>query len=239
MPKPQRSNAIGILVAAVIALSLAVLGFLFANENNFPPNSLPWKPVALDAPPNWIARWQLNRLKADPAACRVALAGASQLKITSVADHKVDDTCGFSHVVRTDASPARFIPTVTATCPLTAALYWYQQRLAPIALAHLHAPLTGITTLGTFACRNVDNAPDGNRSEHATANAIDIAGFSFANGRTVSVLKDYGKPTDAGRFLDAVHALDCQLFNGALGPKYNALHANHFHLDMGPYHICA
>jgi hypothetical protein len=52
------------------------------------------------------------------------------------------------------------------------------------------------------------------------------------------VLKDYGKATPAGRFLDGAHDAACDLFNIVLGPKYNRLHANHFHLDMGGFRFC-
>lgn len=226
------------MLAAVMALTLVLLGWFFANQQLFAPNTLPWRPVALDAPPNWIAHWQMNHLKSDGGLCRAALTEASQLRFTPLADRKIDDACGYHDVVKTDRAPLAFAPPVTATCSLTAALYWYQTQLAPVALAQMHSRLVGITQLGTFSCRNVNHELDGNRSEHATANAIDVAAFHFADGRTVSVLKDFGKQSDAGRFLDAAHAQACRLFNGVLGPRYNSLHAGHFHLDMGPYRIC-
>jgi hypothetical protein len=106
----------------------------------------------------------------------------------------------------------------------------------------MHSKLVGIGQLGTFSCRNVNNEAVGNRSQHATANAIDIAVFHFADGRTASVLRDYGKPTPQGRFLDAAHDEACHLFSTVLGPRYNRLHANHFHFDMGgfsPVGLCA
>jgi hypothetical protein len=227
-----------VIVSAVMALTIALLGWLYANQDLLPPNSLPWKPVALDAPPGWIAHWQLRRLAGDGARCRAALGTASELAVTPLQDRKIDDRCGFTDVVRADASPIGFAPHVTATCGLTAALYWYQRQLAPVALAQMHTRLIGISQLGTFSCRNVNSESDGNRSEHATANAIDVASFHFADGRTVSVLKDYGKPTPAGRFLDAAHEEACRLFSVVLGPRYNRLHATHFHLDMGRYGIC-
>jgi hypothetical protein len=102
----------------------------------------------------------------------------------------------------------------------------------------MHAGLVRIDQLGTFACRNVDSEAVGPRSQHATANAIDIAAFHFADGRTASVARDYGKDSAQGRFLDAAHDAACGLFNTVLGPRYNRLHATHFHLDMGPYRIC-
>jgi hypothetical protein len=54
----------------------------------------------------------------------------------------------------------------------------------------------------------------------------------------ISVLKDYGKATPEGRFLDAAHDGACDFFNIVLGPRYNRLHANHFHLDMGGFRFC-
>lgn len=225
----------GLVLAALMAMILAGLGWLYANQDLFPPNSLPWKPVVLDAPPRWLAHWQLGRLKTDRAACRTALGSASALRFTPLPDRRIDDRCGFENVVRSDKSPVAFAPRVTATCTLTAALYWYQRQLQPIALATLHSPLTGISQLGTFSCRNVNGEASGNRSQHATANAIDIAAFQFADGRTVSVLKDYGKPTPESRFVDAAHDQACRLFNVVLGPRYNRLHAGHFHLDMGGF----
>jgi hypothetical protein len=234
-PDPRSRGGCATVLAALIAILLAGLGWLYANQDLFAPNSLPWKPIALDAPPRWLAHLQLNRLRKNREECRAALADAHTLTFRSLADRKIDDRCGFENVVRSEQSPVAFSPRVTATCALTAALYWYQRQLQPVAQATLHTPLTGITQLGTFSCRNVNGETGGNRSQHATANAIDIAGFRFADGSSVTVLKDYGKATPQGRFLDAAHDQACRLFNVVLGPRYNRLHANHFHLDMGGF----
>lgn len=102
----------------------------------------------------------------------------------------------------------------------------------------MHSPLVGIDHVGIFACRNVNHETDGARSQHATANAIDVTAFRFADGRIAAIAHDYGKPTPQGRFLAAAHDAACRVFNGVLGPDYNRLHASHFHLDMGPYWIC-
>jgi hypothetical protein len=84
----------------------------------------------------------------------------------------------------------------------------------------------------------VNSAAGGRRSQHATANAIDIAGFRLADGRSISVLADWGKPTAEGQFLAAARDEACSLFNIVLSPRYNELHANHFHLDLGGFHMC-
>lgn len=48
------------------------------------------------------------------------------------------------------------------------------------------------------------------RSEHATANAIDIAGFRLENGDSISVLKDWREQSREAMFLREVHRRACR-----------------------------
>ena len=68
-------------------------------------------------------------------------------------------------------------------------------------------------------------------SEHATANAYDIAGFKLADGRMVTLKQGWNG--SAGTFLRDLRLSACLLFNMVLSPDYNADHADHFHFDMG------
>jgi hypothetical protein len=222
-----------LILLALIAGGVAV----YESWIRIPPNLLPWGPVALDAEPGWFANIQLNGLSTDGDACRAAL-GRSSLKFTVMADRTIGEGCSFTDVVRADATPIPFSPRPVATCAMTAGLAWWQRRLDEIAAAELHTRITQIDQLGTYACRNINSAAEGRRSQHATANAMDIAAFHTADGRTISVLKDYGKDTPEGRFLDGAHDAACGLFNIVLGPRYNGLHRNHFHFDMGGFRFC-
>jgi hypothetical protein len=235
--RPTGGAGCSTAVALVLATSFVVLGYVFQNDIRIPPNFLPWEPIDLNAPPGWIAHQQLNQLHENAQLCNRALA-ATPMLLSPMKDRATEDACGFQDVVRADRTPISMVPRTTATCGLTAALFWYQKALQSAARARLHTGITRIDQLGTFACRNVDSEATGPRSEHATANAIDIAQFHFADGRTAIVARDYGKPTPEGRFLDTAHDAACSLFNTVLGPRYNRLHANHFHLDMGRYTIC-
>ena len=235
-PAPRRHDGLAVLFGLCATLLFVVFGALKQNHIAIPPNTLPWRPVDLGAPPGWIAHWQMNELEKDGAACRQALTRGAVI-FTPIKDHAVDGDCGYYNVVRLDTLPIN--PRASATCGLAAGMAWLQQDLQQAAQAQMHARLTGIDQLGVFACRNVNSESVGPRSEHATANAIDIAGFRFSDGRRALVVRDYGKASAEGRFLDAAHAAACHLFNGVLGPRYNRLHAGHFHLDMGPYRICS
>jgi hypothetical protein len=222
-----------LILLALIAGGVAV----YESWIRIPPNFLPWGTVVLDAKPGWFANIQLNGLSADGNACRAAL-GRAQMKFSVMADRKIGEECGFTDVVRADSTPIAFSPKPVATCAMTAGLYWWQRRLDEIAEAQLHTRIVRIDQLGTYACRNINSAAEGRRSQHATANAIDIAAFHTADGRVISVVKDYGKATPEGRFLDGAHDSACDLFNIVLGPRYNRLHANHFHLDFGGFRFC-
>jgi hypothetical protein len=222
-----------LILLALVAGGVAV----YESWIRIPPNFLPWGTVVLDAKPGWFANIQLNGLSADGNACRAAL-GRAQMKFSVMADRKIGEECGFTDVVRADATPIAFSPKPVATCGMTAGLYWWQRRLDEIAQVELQTSIVRIDQLGTYACRNINSAAEGRRSQHATANAIDIAAFHTADGRVISVVKDYGKATPEGRFLDAAHDSACDLFNIVLGPRYNRLHANHFHIDMGGFQFC-
>ena len=100
------------------------------------------------------------------------------------------------------------------------------------------APVARIDHLGSFACRNIGGEAGGRRSEHASANALDVAGFVLANGRTVRVARDWDTECPAGRFLREAHAGACRFWIVVLGPDYNAAHRDHLHLDRGAFRTC-
>jgi hypothetical protein len=146
--------------------------------------------------------------------------------------------CGMVDTVRITKSQISYSQVFVSRCALIAALYWYEQRLITLSIAYLGSSIVRIDHLGSYACRNVNHAEQGRRSQHATANAIDIAGFRLANGGSASVLQDWGKDSAKGRFLRAARDEACNLFNVVLSPDYNAAHANHFHLDLGHGRLC-
>ncbi len=93
---------------------------------------------------------------------------------------------------------------------------------------------SSIEHFGTCACRPI-RGERSHLSQHAFANAIDVAGFRLANRSQVSVLKDYRRQDGRGRFLRRAHADGCRLFGHSLGPEFNPAHHDHFHLDMADW----
>jgi hypothetical protein len=136
-------------------------------------------------------------------------------------------------------SEVKLSSSFLATCPVAVAFAMFEhQALQPAAQASFGQAVAQVDHLGSFACRNVYGRSEGRLSQHATANALDIAGFRLADGRRISVLKDWPGNSANARFLRQVRDGACKHFNTVLGPEYNAAHRNHFHLDMGRWSVC-
>ncbi len=128
---------------------------------------------------------------------------------------------------------AKLTPPATLACPLVSALdRWVSDGVQPAALHWFGVPVTSIKQIGSYACRSMVGARGHHISEHAFGDALDIAGFTFADGRTITV-KDgwHGSPEEQG-FLHDVQLYACETFTTVLAPGYNPEHYNHIHVDL-------
>lgn len=198
----------------------------------------PWAPLDVTAPPNLLTPYKLWRLRGDPGLCAQALA-SSTLKVTAQADTTGESRCPLHDVVRVSGGPIGLSSSFLATCPVAVAFALFERNvLQPAAQAAFQSRVVRVDHLGSFACRNIYNRAQGRLSQHATANALDIAGFRLADGRRVSVLKGWAGSAGEAAFLRQVRDGACTSFNTVLSPDYNAAHRNHLHLDMGPWRVC-
>ena len=228
-----RRAAAWLLAAALVALPwYALRTGVVPNEWN------PWAPLELDAPLNWTTRFKLERVTKDPTMCLAALA-ASGMRYEPVADRTISAGCALENAVRVRASGVAVGEPFTLTCRSALALtLWERHVMQPVARAYFDSPVTRIEHYGSYSCRNIYGRKDAPLSRHATADALDIAGFTLANGRRVSVERHWGKGGAEALFLGDVHRGACRVFDSVLGPGYNAAHRDHFHFDRGGYRVC-
>jgi hypothetical protein len=74
--------------------------------------------------------------------------------------------------------------------------------------------------------------PHAHISEHAFGNALDIAAFTLADGRRVTVKDGWrGMPEEQG-FLRDIQAGACAHFTTVLAPGSNVYHYDHIHVDL-------
>lgn len=123
------------------------------------------------------------------------------------------------------------------TCDLAGTFAaWARYAVRPAARLYLGTEVVRIETFGTYACRDMRGAGGtiaGRISEHAHANAVDVAAFVLADGRRISIVNDWEVDGPASMFLHAVHDSACRRFKTVLSPDYNAAHQDHLHFDMG------
>jgi len=124
-------------------------------------------------------------------------------------------------------------PAATLACPIVSALdAWLANDVQPAAMRWFGQPVASIRQFSAYSCRTVNNQPGNGLSEHAFGNALDIAVFTLADGRKVTVEHGWrGAPEEQG-FLRDVHLAACKHFSTVLAPGADVFHYNHFHVDM-------
>ena len=229
-------RALQVMLVLVLIIGTAAVS-VWRGWISLPPPWNPWAPLDVKAQPNFLTGYKLMRLRDDPQLCDQVL-GSSGLRVSRQADSP-GATCPLLNTWRVQGGAVALSSSFLASCRLAVSLALFEHHaLQPAAQAVYGQPVTRVEHLGSFACRNVYGRENGRRSQHAGANALDIAGFRLADGRAVNVLKDWPKDNQDARFLRQVRDGACDLFSGVLSPDYNAAHRDHFHLDVGPWQVC-
>lgn len=233
-PSPQARS---LASAAGFLLDLLLAGLLvFALADRLaPPQDLPWKPFSLNQPIGLATAGKLARIGADPAACRAALREGG----VRFAEGETRETgyCSTRDTVRASGRLAPAAPVMTCPLALGYAL-WERQFLAPAAREIMGSPLTRVEHYGTYACRTIYGRPGERPSAHARAQALDVAGFRFADGRRATVAADFRADSKEGHFVQAARNSACRVFGTVLSPDYNAAHRDHLHLEGSGYRLC-
>ncbi len=204
-------------------------------------------PLDLAQPAQVLQDWRIAALKGDRDLCTAVLK-SPLVEAHQITDKAHSDGCGWSNSVRITQAGGAKILAEPLTCPMAAALtLWMTHEVQPAAKRLLGRQVVKVTTFGSYACRAVAGNAYVDRlralklplplSQHASANAIDIAEFGLEGGEKVSVV-DWPKGGPKAEFLRAVHAGACRIFRVVLGPDANQAHSNHFHLDRGPWRAC-
>ncbi len=215
---------------------LAGLLFLFADVA-VPPQHLPWKPLRLKDPIGAATRPKLTQ--AERAACRAVLTEGG-VTFQDVPDSTQGDFCRVQDAIFINGGATPLRPTgAVLTCEQAVAFaLWDRQVLQPAAIQMFGSKVTAIDHYGSYACRRRYGREDTPVSEHAYANALDVAAFRLADGRVISVESDWPVPGLKSLFLHRVRDGACRVFAATLSPDYNQAHANHLHLDMGQSKVC-
>jgi len=141
------------------------------------------------------SRWALEEVAAAQAECIKLLAPIVTI-IRTVPPIK-SGGCGAPSplVLESIGSSLKvaFKPPVTVTCPMIAALHdWLETIVQPAAQDAFNEPITSLTGVSAYQCRDQVGGEKGELSEHAFAKAIDVSGFTTRSGLKIDVLRTWG-----------------------------------------------
>lgn len=187
------------------------------------------------AGPHFIAKYEPWR-EYEEEACLVSGIVQASATIEKKSALGGASVCGAEQPFSVSASGegrVRFKPSAILRCPMIPQVErWISNVVEPAASNYFGSSLTEVNIGGSYACRPVNRQFGGNLSEHGYANALDVAGFTLADGRKVMIKNGWNGSEQERLFLRAVHNGACQEFTTVLGPDYNYIHSDHFHVDL-------
>jgi hypothetical protein len=219
-----------LLLAAAAFLALLLYGYGRSH-----PEDMPWGELDLTRPVGAFTGRKLTALGGEGERCRALLREAG-VRFTPLPARR-SGQCGYDDALRFGRGGALEIgwrpADLGTSCPVAASLaLWEWHVVQPAALEHLSSKVAAIDHFGSYSCRRIYGRSEGAWSEHATANAVDIAAFRLADGRRIGILSDWEEGGAEARFLRAVRDGACDLFATVLSPDYNAAHRDHLHFDQ-------
>lgn len=229
-------KALSLLKSLLWLALLAFAGILLFGYARNHPEDMPWTELDLSQPVGAFTGRKLTALRDDPQLCRLLLERAG-IEFTALSPRSGGPQCGYDDGVRLATRGAldiSFQPAGLGTsCSVAAALaLWEWHVVQPAAIAHFGQKVASIDHFGSYSCRRMYGRSEGGWSEHATANAVDVAGFRLEDGTRITIVGDWLDEGNKAAFLREVRDGACGLFATVLSPDYNAAHRDHFHLDQ-------
>ncbi|MDX8349323.1 extensin family protein [Cognatiyoonia sp. IB215446] len=242
--RKNKGRSLALIRGLAAFVFVGVLGFglyqlLVHPGTPLPPHWNPTKPLVVSQPVTALTEWKLNRALASTESCLTTIEGFAALQPMS--DFRESDQCGITGRVNLRAVGETRMSPIETRCAIALRMaMWERHGLQPAARDILGTTLARVDQSGSYNCRTIrtTSGPSERMSTHATADAIDISGFAFADGRQISLLRDWDGAGPEAAFLRAARDSACDWFRVTLSPDFNALHADHFHLQSVGWGLC-
>ncbi len=172
----------------------------------------------------------------EPSACRLRL---EKIAVVEPMPRLIGPgACGGTDIVRLDAvklpggAAVEIKPAPYLRCPMAEQLARFVRDDAAPQVASTGAVLRELVTYDDFDCRGRNRKSSGKISEHGKADAVDVRGLGFADGRVVKLTDvNVSEVLRAGLRKSA-----CARFTTVLGPGSDGYHEEHIHLDFAQRH---
>ncbi|WP_271198873.1 extensin family protein [Methylopila turkensis] len=127
-----------------------------------------------------------------------------------------------------DGSTVAIEPPAILRCGAASALVALVRDDWAPAAARDGATLTEVRTAASYICRGRNNRANAKMSEHGLANAVDVSGVGFKDGRELGIYHKQMPQTLA----QTIKPSACARFMTVLGPGSDGYHEDHLHLDL-------
>jgi hypothetical protein len=143
--------------------------------------------------------WSDEEISMGASECAMMLAGTGA--VYKMLDPIREGRCGAPAPVELSSigalTPVKIHPPAKVTCGLAATLSaWMDFFVQPAARQHLDARVTQIRNVASYVCRNRYGSAGKPLSEHARANALDMAAFQIDSGQWITVLDHWALPPE-------------------------------------------
>ncbi len=220
----------------LVILLIAAIMFAAVVTRRIPDAYNPLVQLDLTAKPNLLTGLKLRMLFGNTPACMAVLRKAG-VDVEAMPERTDAPGCKRSGTVTLSRLSRAYLDAEEMRCDVALRLYLLERHgIQPLARNYFGSDVARIHHFGSYSCRTIRGS--WRQSEHATANAFDLAGFQLADGRSISLKNDWPGGGPAARFLREVRNRACDLFKVVLSPNYNADHADHFHFDLGWFRSC-
>ncbi|MEP2642664.1 extensin family protein [Roseobacter sp.] len=234
--RPVFGRAAFVVLCALLFMSYRLMT---APDTPLPSGWNPVMPLSVADPVTPLTRWKLQRALSEPQTCLDALqTGATAQPLPDRVDNP---QCGIANQVRLSMVGAAQVAPFETRCQTALRMaMWVTHGVIPAANTHLSLDVAEVRHYSSYSCRQIRTLGGSNNrmSTHATADAIDISGFVLADGTEVSLSKHWTAGGPKAAFLRQVRDTACDWFRLTLGPDFNRLHADHFHLQNTGSGLC-
>ena len=228
-----------VLVFVVVFGGVLGAALILHPDSPLPDGWNPTEPLAIGDTVTPLTEWKLRQAVSDPALCQAILEdGAGLVAVTKVTSE--NPNCGVATAVKLSGVGQARVGVQTACETALRLAMWERHSLQPAARDILGRSVDAIRDQGSYNCRQMRTTRGGPArwSTHATAMAIDVRGLRLDDGTDIVLLRDWTGDADVGRFLRLIRDEACTWFGTVLGPDYNRLHADHFHLQSRGWGTC-
>jgi hypothetical protein len=197
----------------------------------------------------FMSGWSSDVLKIERAECAQRLAGLN-IQYEPLSPIGNENSCGAAAPLEvTHIAGVAIKPAGQFTCDMVEALHgWIGSSVVTAAKQYLNKRVVTINNASSYVCRRRNGLASGKLSEHAKANALDIATLAFDDGSTINIKGDWSGlrqlvgASAKGNFLRQIRRDSCIRFTTVLGPGSDRYHGDHFHIDVARrkngYRIC-